>query len=475
MPCRGCGSSNSVDVSPGNSLSACPHGDDCCSACSGVRELRRRVAEYAEKLRTCLEVLQQKEATLNHAHSFILNKLPNEITRMIFQIAYYEVPETQELRVVNGTDPFIKSERLSQAINLSAVCKQWREVALDMPRLWSDIHVRLHCQVNVGAFAIFDDIMRRSQLLPLSISLYSSPLEYQDPGLADVRYHPVLGILRKESKRWHSLTMYLPRSVVCDFLDSEACDDLSNVRSLNVHSTNGLGDEVDEDSEFPEWEGKQLQPNNLCLNALTMVGLKTYSWSNVTSIVAVGLTARQGSQLLRNAPLLTSYALLRVNESEPTTDLEPEFVHANLRQLHYDVYHSSDENPGNIFDVNVFPNLTDLNYSSCRRLGDDPFLSYVERYHSPLQNLLINHSDFDVDVFLGVFRATPTLVHVELYPFAFNPMDYHEDSFLPLFESLSILWLTIRQCPSTAFEEPYHVRLKHTELRSQCHSRTRRS
>ncbi|KAF9552272.1 hypothetical protein CPC08DRAFT_768417 [Agrocybe pediades] len=412
--CRSCGTPDSLDTSSADftSVITFPAVDHVqCAQCKVVEESRNDVYADRERLNASLRRLGDAQAQLNLIHSPFLKKFPNEIISMIFQQAYDHLLMTTDIhhKAENG---LVKSKRLYLALRLAGVCKKWQSIAYSMPALWSDIHVCLHRQIKDESCAILKRVLERSRSYPLSLSLYYTSIDGMGYARAGgTQYKSCLAMLGQQSFRWHSLTTHLPCMII---------------ETLLSFTTGDL-------SKFVSWDGKGLNPESLSVTSNTFAGLDI-CLQKVKRIIAHDFCTDQAVKLLRAAPMLTSYTLEELDETE-SINLPRNFVHDNLQHLSYNVSDFNSMNPSdNIFSFNIFPHLTRLEYSSGKY--EEPFLDQLEKHHPPLKKLCIKYSLIDADFFIRALRAVPTLTHLELYPYAFDE-DLEDDHFIPIFMALA--------------------------------------
>ncbi|KZS94993.1 hypothetical protein SISNIDRAFT_453150 [Sistotremastrum niveocremeum HHB9708] len=96
-----------------------------------------------------------------------INQLPNEILALIMELFVYE-PDLQKLvndqKLSPGLTQYFLPPLVYKADRISFVCRRWRDIALNTPRLWSQIHLSWpNCAVST--------YFSRSGSVPLSLAM----------------------------------------------------------------------------------------------------------------------------------------------------------------------------------------------------------------------------------------------------------------------------------------------------------------
>ena len=149
-----------------------------------------------------LELISQA----NQTHCTLILGLPLEILSYIFELC---IPALCS----NASDSL--SLVRSQALNLGAVCRGWRHIALSTPRLYTVFPVCLGTPRLLGYFEIIEAWLHQSKGLPLSIYLYDSQKKYlgKRKGHSESmetyrRVDKIVDLLKEHSYRWKLLDRY---------------------------------------------------------------------------------------------------------------------------------------------------------------------------------------------------------------------------------------------------------------------------
>ncbi|KAF4623861.1 hypothetical protein D9613_001439 [Agrocybe pediades] len=264
-----------------------------------------------------------------------------------------------------------EEKKLSLTLRLAGVCRQWRAVALSLPRIWADVHIFMHRQKGEPTLSILRDIIGRSKQANLTIRMHSDPIDE----LSRIQQlQPALAILRKVSKRWRSLQICLPIHIIKDLFTPDM--DLSRISSLYLHSNQ---DQHSLLFNSDSWHNKSLRPERLSLDSLTFQSIDI-AWDRVTHVVAHHFTTDQAMEVIHSAPNLTSFELMQADEESEVTGLyATEIVHENLRHVIYKVLCSELIEAETIFSYCLFPSLTRVEHAVLSRTSDDSFMDHLIR------------------------------------------------------------------------------------------------
>ncbi|KIK44272.1 hypothetical protein CY34DRAFT_80259, partial [Suillus luteus UH-Slu-Lm8-n1] len=87
-----------------------------------------------DTLNSIYKQLDEKQDRITHSmilHKGLVSPLRNLPTEILSLIFLHCLPENSHLSLTQSTAPVL----------LTRICRQWREVALDMPRLWCRLHL----------------------------------------------------------------------------------------------------------------------------------------------------------------------------------------------------------------------------------------------------------------------------------------------------------------------------------------------
>ncbi|EAU81610.1 hypothetical protein CC1G_02626 [Coprinopsis cinerea okayama7 len=350
---------------------------------------------------------------------------------------------------------------LSEApLVLPLVCRQWREVALNDPFLWSTLHIpipdfpRLQTRRGAPSCAITDALkqiwakrmeernravegwLSRAKSLKLSISISVDRLESgyfyeacsQEPVKAQV------SLLQRYSPQWKNLQISAPTNLLALFMDTPAMQ-TRGLRSL----------ELDFCRSKPRSKITSFTPGSLITSkALTSIRIasvwvppRTFlqipiSWSNITELSFLSsrnemcseasLDTRSALKLLSRCPNLRTCVMTISGTSRTASQPEPSGpIHVTLPRLESLVWIQKRGAP--------FPPLSDLdldlpalhtlsvfNAYDVRAIGRSPVPGLVKRYSQTIKTLSFQHRYISTTELREVLKLAKNVKTLDIGP-----------------------------------------------------------
>ncbi|KIM36907.1 hypothetical protein M413DRAFT_282102 [Hebeloma cylindrosporum] len=197
-------------------------------------ELERSILTMCGRIAEVRCLVTKKEFSLDLCHLILspLRRLPSEILGEIF-LACRDAALQDPHTVLRKQPPSV----------LSQVCRSWRHVAINLPRLWDTFRVdykptTTFCppepsDYRVSLSRVIDIWSHRSKTLPMNISIYSN---HQFSGSRPI--HPsIVASLRNLSKRIRKLEIYTGLKSVLDPIFSLPEDEFPALESLQISAT----------------------------------------------------------------------------------------------------------------------------------------------------------------------------------------------------------------------------------------------
>ncbi|KAF5377002.1 hypothetical protein D9615_007327 [Tricholomella constricta] len=241
--------------------------------------------------------------TLGSTDSLVLTSiasLPEELLCAIFSFLYDD-----------------NDGNLSTSLLLSHVCSDWREIALDLPWLWTKVRITQHNHT------ILEDILMRSNNRPLDVCVY---LPDPTPQNATFGLWSTLILLARELKRCHSLDVSAP-SPTYGLMRNAFIRDLKAplLASLKLRRQG----RSDGECVFPS---VAFNPKVLTYVALDGVGLQSADLNGVRTLVLKQVNASWLPDCLGPDNALESLYLSRTSLQWSGRTLEtPHLAHVTLR------------------------------------------------------------------------------------------------------------------------------------------------
>ncbi|PPQ80490.1 hypothetical protein CVT25_001755 [Psilocybe cyanescens] len=202
----------------------------------------------------------------------LINRLPFEaISRILVLSIESDWPSVRDRLSITTPDGW--RYWWSPLILPGAVCREWREITLALPHLWSTVIIRPHKQHTYSD--ITDEWLQRSGALPLSIKI-TIPENKTSLG----KFEPISRVLRSHSRRWKFLTFdNVPQSIFYSLLDN--LEDTSHIETIRIH----CGEQ--EWGEMQPSMGEPIRPKTFhWLYLSSETGTAYFKWDNLTHLVA---------------------------------------------------------------------------------------------------------------------------------------------------------------------------------------------
>ncbi|KAG8986516.1 hypothetical protein FRB90_003956, partial [Tulasnella sp. 427] len=129
-----------------------------------------------------------------------VSRLPDEVLSLVFEY----IARTKETTVSGNVTGLRRLAILRPEIIFTWVSQQWRDIALNLPRLWRDINFYRESP----PFARTQRYLVRSQEIPLNVTFMPGYMPHNNPFLnADVYLITAVGTVLPAFKRWESITI----------------------------------------------------------------------------------------------------------------------------------------------------------------------------------------------------------------------------------------------------------------------------
>ncbi|KAF8149035.1 hypothetical protein B0H34DRAFT_802561 [Crassisporium funariophilum] len=346
-----------------------------------------------------------------HTVSSGITTLPYEILSHIFVIYTFEDEK------FNPRVPFLHPDKSNGPLHICSISRQWRQIALTTPILWSSIFVGHHPDLRLVKLWL-----ERSRSYPLTFRLEPEPRRDKTP--EDLRFtEAAFSLFSTQLHRWRSISLHLQDSTAKAFLALP----LSNATLLDQAVVNAgrCGFETctlvfAALSAFPRlrwltWLGRRYIPP---------VAESTF-WSQLTSIdlICCRVSIFECVTLLRHCPNTSRLSIWNVSDGQ----LQKDYPHTTLLHLQELIVGGSEYDFSGVF--NLF-NMPALHYLSVRHNSTGNCYSnlrgLLDRSGCRLQRFALNdHSLTQLDVITffrdSVIRSIPR-VTFNVTP---RSMDYH--------------------------------------------------
>ncbi|KAF9064726.1 hypothetical protein BDP27DRAFT_1333024 [Rhodocollybia butyracea] len=308
--------------------------------------------------------------------------------------------------------------------NLGQVSRNWRNIALSSPKLWSSVSIFLRTthpsasiqrRVELSQVSLLSIYLTRSHDYPLSVYINSLHAE-----------HPLLSMIYAQSHRWRNAVLYLPVETLRN-LSFSIKGALPMLRTLLLSVTRDPGAC---NTAQENWENVitgdvvidafQYAPSLKCLAISQIPSFPTLFECNLKSQAHQLSENSMNLHILRSAHKL-QMAMFRCCH-KPILDfdnLQP-IRHTHLHTLN--LFSVMDSNPaiphiGQLLDIVTLPTLCHLSIHTQRRELDacDTVLRFIERSDPKnLRVLLLNDMPMSVEATQNLLKIIPSVEHLGL-------------------------------------------------------------
>ncbi|KAG1747962.1 uncharacterized protein EDB91DRAFT_1198477 [Suillus paluster] len=327
-----------------------------------IDNLRQQLVEKKDKITQSMNLHKRFASTLW--------RLPTEVLSQIFHHCLPTIPAFDELQL---------SSRLEAPMMLTAVCRRWREVAVDTPNLWCKLHVPIVSRDHwEGQAFCCHSWLKRSRGLPLSLAL-----QYYGDSFK------LRSLLQPYINQISSLHIHIfPDADELDVLleDLAALQDLTIV----IEDRDMAFDTRSIDEEFSQ----SISQLPFTLRSLTVVGLYLKPndissvnpvWAHLTNVDIEIHKPRAFLHLLQLGPNISSLKV-RV-ESNRTRAFKP-FTHTKLQSLRIGFGNSSSNPLLVLFNALTLPNLRILEVNDVRVWPHEELKALLSRSKCTLETLI---------------------------------------------------------------------------------------
>jgi hypothetical protein len=209
-----------------------------------------------EQIEGILNSLKRKRAHIQESiHDFNTILAPvRRLSTDVLGVIFSHCLATHRNPIINASEA---------PILLTQICRDWRSIALSIPRLWSRLYIPIlprdiyHCPGTLPN--VFEEERRmeaRTEEVQRWLRLSAAcPLAMTLSGLATVSHPPLLDAIIKSSRRWQQLELgVLPfGSDVLTSLLSLTPDDLCMLRELRIYSLYSSDDHHSQEVQGDPW------------------------------------------------------------------------------------------------------------------------------------------------------------------------------------------------------------------------------
>ncbi|KAG1886170.1 hypothetical protein F4604DRAFT_1917876 [Suillus subluteus] len=299
--------------------------------------------------------------TLRGNFSSPICRLPTEILSEIF---LYCLPEDEH---------WVYASRLAPLL-LTRICRQWREVAVGLPRLWCRLQLELCPNPWQDRAFGYDSWLKRSAACPLSLRL-----------TCRTDWSKLCSLLQPYIQQISSLSLDF---VSCDspfvMEDFHALKELTIHQDVRDHPARAVKRSL---SKLPV-NLRRINMQHLWFDCNQLGCLTASAWACLTHL-EIGIDGLNAfTRILRLCPDLSSLKMIGIFYTIETPEL---VTHTNLQSLSmsWSVLSNTDEDIG-LFEVITLPNLRVLEARDTGRWPHASCMEFLMRSERPLERLIFD-------------------------------------------------------------------------------------
>ncbi|KAJ7167735.1 hypothetical protein C8R46DRAFT_1191797 [Mycena filopes] len=371
----------------------------------------------AAHYRLLIEEVEQRQATVQatlDAVIFPILTLPPEVTTEIFlHCAVATLASRHDL----GPPP-------KDILNLTGICRRWRNLALSIPRLWSTLNLdNLWHVAQEELAAVTDSWFSRAGALPLRLQ-WMGDVESETQESSETN-----AVLRRYAPRLQGLSLSVTSGRVCDLNDTLSFPLLQH---LNLTTFGGASP-----SPAPPILAFRATPRlrHLHIYGISPPSLIGIRWELLESLVTSSVPPQKCLDVLRNAPSLLRYDFYGSYNNSYDAD-QGDVLHPRLTTL------SLLGGDHEMMRYLTFPSLRELSLH-LPHLDDGVFVQFLSRSRGELRNFEMTTN---VVLSLSWFHH---MMHLTILTLGELQVDsaqnlvralnrHREHSFLPALETLTL-------------------------------------
>ncbi|KAJ7651055.1 hypothetical protein FB45DRAFT_997750 [Roridomyces roridus] len=331
-----------------------------------VARARVRVAELDKEIERlqlsihalCLEREKFQQTLADYKYPVLT--LPTEITSEILTRFLPPWPQRPEFK-----GPYSPSFLLG-------ICRQWRDVALSTPELWSTMRLDIKApdgpQLRARELISLESWLQRSGDCPLSLDLSCVDMRVPSSSLqTSSSLQPFVDAILRHASRLQSLEICLPLDNLRSIKGS-----MPLLRSLTMGPNTELLDPAPSERRLHLFTDAP-RMENLILFTFFNPFYIILPWAQITSVTA-SLYVYEAAEIMRNAAALEILIVVVYNVSEPNLPIAPIPPLSSLHTLVFKSFSGGAEESTGIpalFDALSLPALLSLSTYECF-LGSDP-------------------------------------------------------------------------------------------------------
>ncbi|KAG1789621.1 uncharacterized protein HD556DRAFT_770917 [Suillus plorans] len=314
-----------------------------------------------------MQTIQSNTASSEaNSHNALYSPICRFPTEILCQIFLYCMPEEDEWTL--APDPSLAP------MLLTTICRQWRDVAVDMPSLWRKLRMEVEGDWQKKVVC-YESYLKRSR------GRQSLSLEIHDEDWTVPR-----SLLQPYLNQISNLAIELfPGADFCPVMAA----DFGGLQELSIYNCGAAGAVTHSVAQLPP-NTHSLTLTNVWLTKPELSGFKPLAWASLTSLELMVGELNLIPCLLRLCPNLSSLMMMGTFTGEIETSERLEHTKLQSLCIHAASHFNTSESPRRffeLFDAVTLPDLREVEVCNIGRWPHEEFKELLGRSKCPLERL----------------------------------------------------------------------------------------
>ncbi|KAF7985150.1 hypothetical protein HWV62_7716 [Athelia sp. TMB] len=316
-----------------------------------------------------------------------MRRMPAELLAEIFR----------HMTTITSVNDYNRVSAIQEATLPTHICRRWRDIAISIPALWSNISVRIARRDNLPSLTRAQTWISRTAGYPLSVQLVWLS---QAP---DKDWVSLLDIIIPHAARWRSLKI----DIASDRREHHLSAIRHNIPMLDTVHISQMSEWLDIFELAPQLRRATFNINTAALPKLRL------PWAQLTYCRPGRLSVAACLGMLQRCPNLVSLDANLIHEMSAI--LTPPVSLPYLSTLI--IYAECDTT--SFFLSLALPSLTEIEYYADDEDTDTTAVPFTSVLSSPIKTLTATTSHpVDVDDLAEVLKSVPNIEHLALFDFS---------------------------------------------------------
>jgi len=310
-----------------------------CQECVQMAKLDAQISKVQSQLAQLAKKRHALKTKINQRHETLIHRLPREASSRIFTHYVHQVYRDFDPKELSRSR---HAKDWSPALFLSSICSTWRKIAFTTPEIWRFISIPLReydPDVDLK-IELLNECVGRAAQRTLFIGVFQFQLE-ANPLFSRLEekleaYEPLFEAINAVAHRSEELTIYGLPMLAMNYIIPDDTPNLRAVRIIEAFRYFEDGDgPVGWNGGYITLEGPLLKSLEFGSNTSTLLDSSHIKWDTLTTVTMSAINLKEGFNILRQGPCLTSCSFLfeSVYDTKP---VKPPITHSALEKLDMD-------------------------------------------------------------------------------------------------------------------------------------------